>query len=639
MSRNAARTALGALCAAALAAPPVHAQLAPSRRPAPLPAIPPATGPLAIHVVYPDSGAFIDATDSTFIFGSLGTGRAALTVDGQPVPVAPNGAFLGYVALPDSAAAVLRVVARAGADSAAVDVPIRLPPRPPARAGGAWLDPGSAVPRGAWWLPAGEPLRVSVRAADGARVLLRLPDGRTIPLAPDTTTAVLPGPFDRQPEAPRAPGTRYAGVLPARPLGGPLPAPLADGAPGPADTAALARLVVVVGTDTARAVLPLRLDTLAGGPPPVVVVGAGKSRAGAGDAVGMPGPGGPYHWLMADGTPAAVTGRSGDLIRLALSRESVAWVMREEVLGVLPAGTPPPAARAALVRLTAGPEAVRARVALTARVPYRVDEDGDNRLVLTLYSAVSDLDWVQYGSVDSTVRRISWAQPAADVVTVTFETARPVFGYRVGWDGTDLLLDIRRPPLVDRRHPLRGRLIAVDPGHPPGGATGPTGLREADANLAVALALRAILEREGARVVMTRTTDTALSLYQRVAVADSADADLLVSIHNNAFPDGVDPFANNGTSTYYYHARAARLAALIQQGLLSEMGLRDLGYGRGDLAMVRPTWMPAALSEGAFLMIPEQENALRTPSFQRAYARGVAIGIAAYLAERFGTPR
>jgi N-acetylmuramoyl-L-alanine amidase len=39
--------------------------------------------------------------------------------------------------------------------------------------------------------------------------------------------------------------------------------------------------------------------------------------------------------------------------------------------------------------------------------------------------------------------------------------------------------------------------------------------------------------------------------------------------------------------------------------------------------------MPAILTEGAFVMIPEQENALGSPTFRAAYARGVALGIAA----------
>jgi N-acetylmuramoyl-L-alanine amidase len=41
-------------------------------------------------------------------------------------------------------------------------------------------------------------------------------------------------------------------------------------------------------------------------------------------------------------------------------------------------------------------------------------------------------------------------------------------------------------------------------------------------------------------------------------------------------------------------------------------------------------WMPSLICEGAFLMVPEQENAVRTAEFQERYARGVADGVEAY---------
>ncbi|MFI5207858.1 MAG: N-acetylmuramoyl-L-alanine amidase, partial [Gemmatimonadales bacterium] len=250
-----------------------------------------------------------------------------------------------------------------------------------------------------------------------------------------------------------------------------------------------------------------------------------------------------------------------------------------------------------------------------------------------LYGGRADLDWLQYGGTDPLVRRMSFAQPAEDEATVTFELSRPVFGYRADWQGTDLLLTIRRAPAINRLHPLKGRIIAVDPGHPPLGAMGPTGLKEADANLGVARALQRMLERAGALVVMTRTTDTALGLYERTTIAERAGAELLVSIHNNALPDGVNPFENNGTSAYYFQPRAVRLAMLVQDAMVRRLGLPNLGVGRGDLALARPTWMPSLLCEGAFLMIPAQENALRTPSFQDRYARGVMEGIEAWFRE------
>ena len=108
----------------------------------------------------------------------------------------------------------------------------------------------------------------------------------------------------------------------------------------------------------------------------------------------------------------------------------------------------------------------------------------------------------------------------------------------------------------------------------------------------------------------------------------------LVSIHANALPDGVNPFSNNGTSVYYFQPRSADLARALDRALVAELGLRDLGMGRGDYALVRPTWMPAALTEAAFIIIPEQETLLASDDGQWRYARGVAAGIEAFLRER-----
>jgi N-acetylmuramoyl-L-alanine amidase len=133
---------------------------------------------------------------------------------------------------------------------------------------------------------------------------------------------------------------------------------------------------------------------------------------------------------------------------------------------------------------------------------------------------------------------------------------------------------------------------------------------------------------------MTRTDARSVELYPRVRFADSADAELLVSIHNNALPDGVNPFSNNGSSTFYNHARALPLARAILRQLVARFGTRDLGVARGDLALVRPTWMPAVLTEGLFMMIPEQEAALRSPEAQREYALAVLEGIRQFLRDR-----
>src|SRR5437762_5633022 len=72
-------------------APAPSERAATPRSAAPLPPIPLIEGQLAPRVVYPEANAVIPVRDSNFIFGSVGNGHATLTINGAPVPVAPNG--------------------------------------------------------------------------------------------------------------------------------------------------------------------------------------------------------------------------------------------------------------------------------------------------------------------------------------------------------------------------------------------------------------------------------------------------------------------------------------------------------------------------------------------------------------------
>jgi N-acetylmuramoyl-L-alanine amidase len=607
------------------------------RSSAKLPVMAPVQEPIAIRVVYPTPGDRVDAGDSSFMFGTVGTGDASLTINGQPVRVWPNGAWLAWIAFPPDSVMRFDLVATRGAERVNQLYEARRVNRS-ARPSGLWLDSLSISPRGRVWWPAGEYLPVSVRASEGSFVSIILPDGHRIPLVTDPSyddVAWGIRAFDRDSGnlIGRLRADRYLGSIRGAQLGpdpGPVLGPTHDSA-ATVDTFPL--IEAIMGTDTVRATWPIRLRTL-DTMPILVQLDDDTARTGTTDGitVGRALQGGTYQWFFPTGTRAAVSGRINGDLRLRLSSQASSWVSAGDAL-LLPAGMPPLRAVVGSATLTPSTDRVTFRLPMSQRVPYQLSET-ETGIVLRLYSATGDVNWIRYGGTDPFVTGMAWDQPAADEVTISFTLNHPVWGFRTRWQQNDLILEIRRPPTIDPANPFAGRRIVVDPGHPPIGATGPTGLREAEANLAVSLELQRLLAAAGAEVIMTRTTDTPVELYPRVRLADSVNADILVSIHNNALPDGVNPYTNNGTSVFYNHPRSVPLAMAVQRALVNQLGLRDLGVGRGDLALVRPTWMPAILTEGLFMMVPDQEAALRTVEGQRMYAQGVFEGIRDFLRVR-----
>ena len=616
LSRLASLLAITSACAATPARPtgsgvPVVTDVAAGQGSKPAVEIDSVVGPLDLVVRYPAAGAVIDAADSSFMFGSTGSGDAVLTINGAPVRVAPNGAWLAWVALPRDSVMRFELVARTPRETRRTELVARRPARYRPPASGAWIDPGSIEPRGQVTWPRDEFIAVTVRAHPEAQVRLRLPGNLLVPMARDTRLeepawGIRAFDSDTQNLRRAVPPDRYIALLRGRAVDS-------------------AQVEAIVGSDTVRTPWPVRMALLDSIPSFAELDGGDD-----GITIGRAARGGTYHWFWATGTRARLTGLLGDDARVQLAPGIEAWVPAADARPLyLPS---PSGAVAGSVALTPMADRARLRIPLSQRVPYEVIER-ERSLEVLLYGAVGDVNWIRYGPGDTLVTRIAWSQEPEGVRLVV-DLAEPVWGFRAGWDRGDLLLDIRRPPAINAGKPFDGRLIVVDAGHPPLGASGPTGLTEAEANLGVALELQRMLEDAGARVVMTRTDATPVALGARPRLADSLGADLLLSIHNNALPDGVNPFPNNGTSVYYNHPRSIPLAAAVQRALVRRLGLRDLGIGRGDLALVRPTWMPAILSEGLFMMVPEQEAMLRSEQGRHRYAQGVFEGVREFLRGR-----
>lgn len=336
---------------------------------------------------------------------------------------------------------------------------------------------------------------------------------------------------------------------------------------------------------------------------------------------------GTYKWFVHPRTVVQVTGERGDWVRVKLDESLEAWL---EARYVGPSTRAAPLRRTASnARVVTGDGWTDVRIPLSERAPFLIQQQ-HNTLEVTFYGTVADIDLVNFPTNDPSVRHLAWEQVMTDRARVTVHLKHAPYGYLTLWERGAFVLRVRRPPVVNASRPLAGRVIAIDPGHPPIGSTGPTGLYEGEATLAVAVALMPMLEAAGATVVMTRTAAGQVALGERAIIARRANAEALVSIHLNAHPDGVNPNRTNGTGAYFFHDHAEPLARALQRGMVRWMGLRDLGINYNNLALARPTWFPAVLAEGAFVILPDQEAALRTPEFQSRYAIGILEGLEDY---------
>jgi len=600
---------IAVLATVACARPRTGPEAVPAPAAPALPPVPLVDGPLAIRVVYPPAGAVVQSRDSNFIFGTVGSGRALLTINGVPVPVVANGSFLAFLPVPPASAPQYAIVASRGADTVRAAHAVRLlPPRVVlGDTGRLAVDSASISPRGIRIARADERVRVSLRAPRNATVTLRLPDSTERPLVN---------------------AARTADSLRLSSRGGDPDPYLWATDVRSAALAAGATVVAARGTDTTRFTIR-DVTPLDPALPRWVRLTGGAAVPDTDRVVNLrPVPNGTYKWLLFPGTTLEATGRVGDMIRVRLDAQLEAWATASDVIE-LPVGTAGPRRTAANSRVVSGPDWADIVIPVGDPPAFEVREDG-RKITLLLYGVQANTDILGYTGGDSLVRRVRWYQETSDRARFEIDLAREPFGYLPMWERGVFTLRIRRTPSIDATRPLRGLTIAVNAGHPPAGSTGPTGLYEAVPTLAISERLKAILEARGARVVMTRTTAEPLALAIRPVLARQAGAHAFVSIHLNALPDGINPFTAHGTGSYYFHPSSEPLAREVQRGMVRRMGLRDLGIFYDNLSDLRHPWMPSVLCEGAFIMIPEQEAAVRTAEFQERYALGVADGLEAY---------
>ncbi len=326
-----------------------------------------------------------------------------------------------------------------------------------------------------------------------------------------------------------------------------------------------------------------------------------------------------------DSIEALVVAREGGWYKAQLADNQFAW-FDTTACERLPAGTTPPQSYVTVWRIFADTDSTLVTTNLTQKHPFQVIVDDLRTIRVRLFGVTSDTDWIRYDSTDQQIDILTWQQPEPGLYELTIKLKDDLWGYDAYYRGTQFVFALF--PAPEPRYGLAGKTIMIDPGHSADpGAIGPTGFTEADANLGISLALRDLLEAEGATVIMTREDTSHVDLRARVPMARAARPDIFISVHNNALPDGVNPFENHGVSTFYYHPQSKALAESIQTELLRIPGNRDYGLYHGNLYVARLTVCPAVLVECGFMMIPENEAKLKSKGWQERLSRAIARGI------------
>ncbi len=245
-----------------------------------------------------------------------------------------------------------------------------------------------------------------------------------------------------------------------------------------------------------------------------------------------------------------------------------------------------------------------------------------------------------------------------------------------GSDEPDRIIHHTPPEAIDPEiFPLVVRKIVIDPGHggdQPGTRT-PSGILEKDIVLDIGLKLRKLLLEAGLEVEMTREDDVAVSLEERVRLANEREGDLFVSIHINWITArnvrGVetyylgpteDPYLeqlarNENQDSGYSLADFRRLLQGVYENVREDASrelaraiqlenyralrqvnpsVKNRGVKTAPFVVLIGTEMPAVLAEVSCLSNRDEAELLQKPRYRQYLAESLARGILKYVETR-----
>lgn len=184
-------------------------------------------------------------------------------------------------------------------------------------------------------------------------------------------------------------------------------------------------------------------------------------------------------------------------------------------------------------------------------------------------------------------------------------------------------------------NPLKDRIIVIDAGHggkDPGATSNK--LSEKTVVLKVTKLVEAKLKKAGAKVLLTRSDDTFLSLEQRTAYAKKHYAETFVSIHVNAAGSsaakGAEVFYDSSTNPNANESKL--LASKIQSNLVKNANMSDRGVKDQRFYVIRNNNVAAVLVELGFITNPDDFKKLSSEQYMELYAEAIYQGLVQYYA-------
>ena len=326
--------------------------------------------------------------------------------------------------------------------------------------------------------------------------------------------------------------------------------------------------------------------------------------------------------------PLKIIGKVGTHYKVQLAKSRTAFIP-DELVTLAPKGTFAPASLTGKWKVYGDSAYDYVNVELFSRLPYQSFQLIDpSRIVIDVFGAGNNTNWITQLENAKEITSVNYEQLADDIFRINIQLRHQQhWGHQVFYRGNTLVIKIKRQPADLSLNKLT---IAVDAGHGGTniGAVGPTGIAEKTLTLALSLKLQRLLEKEGAKVIMTRTTEKFFDNKERILFYRDSLPDLLLSIHLNS---SADPIRTSGTATFYRYPGFRALNAAIYDQLLS-LGLKEYGNNSSFNFMLNsPTEYPNVLIETLFLSNPEEEMKMLDEGFQQKMAEGIVQGIKVFL--------